>query len=97
MLQHPGNRISLESYDEEVGFVLSCIYMKQSTWKDLYQLKEHQGACQIAFLTILSLAVQLLPESHSHYSGRSQASLHSAGYVCSRDLRRRTAEVLNDP
>lgn len=24
MLQHPGNRISLESYDEEVGF---CAYM----------------------------------------------------------------------
>lgn len=71
--------------------MLSCISMKQCTWQDLYQLKEHQGACQIAFLITRALAVQLLPESHFHYSGPAQASL------CCCDLQKRIAKVMNDP
>lgn len=50
-------------------FVLSYIPMKQSTWKDLYQLKEHQGSCQYAFLTTLPPAARFLCESHCLYSG----------------------------
>lgn len=62
--------------------MLTCIPMKESAQKDLYQLKERQGPCQIAFLLLLLLlllAVLLLPGSHSHYSSPSQASLHPAG------------------
>lgn len=69
MLQHPGNRISLESYDVEVGF-FSYIPTKKCTWKELHQLKEHQDACPFPYLTVLSLSVWYLSKSHSSYSGQ---------------------------
>jgi len=62
-------------------FVLSYIPMKQSTWKDLYQLKEHQGACQFAFLIILPLAAPLLCESRCHYAGPLRAPAQCSVFV----------------
>lgn len=53
-------------------FLLSCIPTKKSTWKELHQLKEHQGACPIAFLIILSLWVWHLAKSHTSSSGLSE-------------------------